>query len=149
MRTQPLSLRALFLATSPKSNSSTLALAAAKRAIRDNPVQSIPPSIQDRHGRNKKYRDEQEEGYLYSHDFPENISGQSYLEKDLLNSMCRKTPFRGTNRGKTEPLENPSCSGKKAKNDFPSLPIHSGKQWQGLLNLFVKYNKNYSIKLFP
>jgi putative ATPase len=73
----------LFLATSPKSNSSTLALAAAKRAIRDNPVQSIPPSIQDRHGRNKKYRDEQEEGYLYSHDFPENISGQSYLEKDL------------------------------------------------------------------
>ena len=73
----------LFLATSPKSNSSTLALAAAKRAIRDNPVQSIPPSIQDRHGRNKKYRDEQEEGYLYSHDFPENISGQSYLEKDF------------------------------------------------------------------
>ena len=73
----------LFLATCPKSNSATLALAEAKKTIRENPVQSIPSSIQDRHGRNEKYRDKEEEGYLYSHDFPENISGQSYLEKDL------------------------------------------------------------------
>ena len=73
----------LFLTTCPKSNSATLALAEAKKTIRENPVQSIPSSIQDRHGRNEKYRDKEEEGYLYSHDFPENISGQSYLEKDL------------------------------------------------------------------
>lgn len=73
----------LFLATCPKSNSATLALAAAKQAIRDQPVQSIPSNIQDRHGRNQKYREDEEEGYLYSHNYPENISGQSYLEKDL------------------------------------------------------------------
>ena len=73
----------LFLTTCPKSNSATLALAEAKKTIRENPVQSIPSSIQDRHGRNEKYRDKEKEGYLYSHDFPENISGQSYLEKDL------------------------------------------------------------------
>ena len=73
----------LFLATCIKSNSATLALAEAKKAIRGNPVQSIPNSIQDRHGRNNKYRDEKEEGYLYSHNFPDNISGQSYLEKEL------------------------------------------------------------------
>ena len=73
----------LFLATCPKSNSATLALAAAKQAIRDQPVQSIPSNIQGRHGRNKKYRDEQEEGYLYSHNYPDNISGQFYLKKDL------------------------------------------------------------------
>ncbi len=73
----------LFLATSQKSNSSTLALASAKRAIRENPVQSIPTAIQDRHGRNKKHRDENEEGYLYSHDFPDNLSGQKYLEHPL------------------------------------------------------------------
>ena len=73
----------LFLATCPKSNSATLALAAAKQAIRDQPVQSIPSNIQDRHGRNQEYREEDEEGYLYSHNYPENISGQSYLEKDL------------------------------------------------------------------
>ena len=73
----------LFLATCPKSNSATLALAEAKQAIRENPVQSIPNSIQDRHGRNNKYRNEKEEGYLYSHNFADNISGQSYLEKEL------------------------------------------------------------------
>ena len=96
----------LFLATSPKSNSSTLALAAAKRAIRDNPVQSIPPSIQDRHGRNKKYRDEQEEGYLYSHNYPDNISGQFYLKKELhlyvpKNSGAEENIAERLNRWKT------------------------------------------------
>ena len=73
----------LFLATCPKSNSATLAIGEAKRALREQPVQSIPPSIRDRHGRNRKDREEGEEGYLYSHEFPENISGQQYLEKPL------------------------------------------------------------------
>ena len=73
----------LFLATCPKSNSSTLALGSAKRAIREHRVQRVPPSIRDKHGRNKKFRDEKEETYLYSHDFPENVSGQDYLGKHL------------------------------------------------------------------
>ena len=73
----------LFLATCPKSNSATLAIAKAKQAIQENPVQSVPTSIKDRHGRNKKHQDPKEESYLYSHDFPENISGQQYLEKPI------------------------------------------------------------------
>ena len=73
----------LFLATCPKSNSATLAISKAKQAIQDSPVQSVPSSIQDRHGRNKNHRDVDEESYLYSHDFPENISGQQYLQKPL------------------------------------------------------------------
>ena len=73
----------LFLATCPKSNSATLAIGEAKRALREQPVQSIPSSIRDRHGRNRKDREEGEEGYLYSHEFPENISGQQYLQKPL------------------------------------------------------------------
>ena len=73
----------LFLATCPKSNSATLAIGEAKRALREQPVQSVPSSIRDRHGRNRKDREEGEEGYLYSHEFPENISGQQYLEKPL------------------------------------------------------------------
>jgi putative ATPase len=73
----------LFLATCPKSNSATLAISKAKQAIQDSPVQSVPSSIQDRHGRNKSHRDTKDEYYLYSHDFPENISGQKYLEKPL------------------------------------------------------------------
>jgi len=73
----------LFLATCPKSNSSTIAIGKAKQAVREAPVQSVPASIQDRHGRNKNHRDSKDESYLYSHDFPENISGQQYLEKPL------------------------------------------------------------------
>lgn len=73
----------LFLATCPKSNSATLAISKAKQAIQDSPVQSVPSSIQDRHGRNKNHRNTKDESYLYSHDFPENISGQQYLEKPL------------------------------------------------------------------
>jgi putative ATPase len=73
----------LFLATCPKSNSATIAIGEAKRALREQPVQSVPSSIRDRHGRNRNDREEGEEGYLYSHEFPENISGQQYLEKPL------------------------------------------------------------------
>jgi putative ATPase len=73
----------IFLATCPKSNSSTLAIGKAKRAIRETPLQSIPSAIRDRHGRNKKNRNENESFYLYSHDFPENVSGQDYLDEPL------------------------------------------------------------------
>ena len=80
----------LFLATCPKSNSATLALGKAKRALNEGTVQSVPDSIRDRHGRNKKHRNPEEEAYLYSHDFPENISGQQYLESplDLYEAKC-------------------------------------------------------------
>ena len=93
----------LFLATCPKSNSATLALAEAKKAIRENPVQSIPNSIQDRHGRNNKYRNEKEEGYLYSHNFPNNISGQSYLQKELQLYVPKST---GAEKTVVDRLEN-------------------------------------------
>jgi putative ATPase len=69
----------LFLATCPKSNSSTIALGNAKKALRDKPMQQVPSTIRDRHGRNKKHRDGTEESYLYSHDYPECVSGQDYL----------------------------------------------------------------------
>ena len=73
----------LFLATCPKSNSSTIALSKAKKAIKEKPMQQVPQGIRDRHGRNKKHRDESEESYLYSHDYPENVSGQNHLDIPL------------------------------------------------------------------
>ena len=73
----------IFLSTCPKSNSATLAIGRAKRALNEKPVQPVPSGIRDRHGRNKKPRSEDEETYLYSHEFPENVSGQSYLEEPL------------------------------------------------------------------
>ena len=72
----------LFLATAPKSNSATRALGAAREALKNQPVQPVPMALRDSHTvTNKKLG--QGEGYLYSHEFPEAISGQDYLEKYL------------------------------------------------------------------
>lgn len=73
----------LFLATCPKSNSATIALGNAKKALRNKPLQSVPSALRDRHGRNKKHRSEAEESYLYSHNYPECVSGQDYLNDHI------------------------------------------------------------------
>ncbi len=72
----------LHIACAPKSNSSALALFAAKAAIKDGTVQSIPAALRDKGGQASK-RIGHGKDYLYAHDFPENISGQDYLSKPL------------------------------------------------------------------
>ncbi|MEZ5275326.1 MAG: replication-associated recombination protein A [Opitutaceae bacterium] len=68
----------VFLATSPKSNSANLALAAATDAIRNEPVQQVPVHLRDTGGQASK-RMGHGEGYLYSHDYREAVSGQDYM----------------------------------------------------------------------
>ena len=72
----------LYIATAPKSNSATLALGEAHRALKEQPVQGVPRALRDKSGLASKQAGHGK-GYLYSHDFPENISGQAYLEKPL------------------------------------------------------------------
>ena len=72
----------LYIATTPKSNSATLALAEAHRVLKEQPVQTIPSSLRSKSGQANK-RMGQGKGYKYSHDFPENISGDLYLEKPV------------------------------------------------------------------
>jgi len=72
----------LYIALSPKSNSANLALHAAKDALANQPVLSVPLPLRDKSGQASKQAGHGK-GYLYSHDFPENISGQNYLEKPL------------------------------------------------------------------
>ncbi len=72
----------LYIATAPKSNSATLALGEARRVLAEEPVQSVPSSLRDKSGQASK-RMGQGQGYLYSHEFPEGISGQAYLEKPV------------------------------------------------------------------
>jgi putative ATPase len=69
----------LYIALAPKSNSATLALAAARNAVTSQPVQPVPLALRDKGGQASK-RMGHGKGYLYSHDFPEGISGQNYLE---------------------------------------------------------------------
>jgi len=72
----------LYIATAPKSNSATLALGEAHRALKEQPVQPVPMALRDKGGQASK-RAGHGRGYLYAHEFPEAISGQAYLEKPL------------------------------------------------------------------
>lgn len=72
----------LYIACAAKSNSATLALAAAHHALKTQPVQPVPLPLRDKSGKASKEAGHGK-GYLYSHDFPENISGQAYLGKPL------------------------------------------------------------------
>ena len=72
----------LYLACAPKSNSATLALGAARAALQNAPVQAVPVPMRDKGGAASK-RMGHGQGYLYSHEFPENISGQDCLEQPL------------------------------------------------------------------
>jgi putative ATPase len=72
----------LYIATAPKSNSAKLALGAAKTALAGQPIQPVPVHLRDAGGQASK-RMGHGQGYLYSHEFPEAISGQEFLEKPL------------------------------------------------------------------
>jgi putative ATPase len=50
--------------------------------LKEQPVQPVPAHLRDKGGQASK-RLGHGKGYDYSHDFPENISGQNYLEKPL------------------------------------------------------------------
>jgi putative ATPase len=72
----------LYIATAPKSNSATVALGEARRALAEQPVQAVPNHLRDKSGQASK-RMGLGVGYAYSHEFSEGISGQAYLEKPL------------------------------------------------------------------
>jgi putative ATPase len=72
----------LYIATAPKRNSATLALGEAHRVLKEQPVQSVPVPLRDKSGAASKQAGHGR-GYRYSHEFPENISGQDYLQKPL------------------------------------------------------------------
>ena len=72
----------LYIATAPKSNSANLALGEAHRALKESPVQTIPSALRSKSGQANQ-RIGQGKDYDYSHDFPENITGQNYLETPL------------------------------------------------------------------
>ena len=72
----------VFLACSPKSNAAGQAYFQAKSAIQKGPVQSVPLWLRDAHSQAGKDAGHGK-GYLYSHDFPDHISGQEYLQEPL------------------------------------------------------------------
>lgn len=67
-----------YLAAAPKSNSSYSALARAQAMIAEGPVQEVPLWLRDKGGKASKALGNSAD-YRYSHDFPENVSGQEYM----------------------------------------------------------------------
>jgi putative ATPase len=72
----------IYIATAPKSNSATIALGEARRALAEQPVQAVPAHLRDKGGQASK-RAGHGKGYEYSHEFYENISGQAFLSKPV------------------------------------------------------------------
>lgn len=68
----------IYLATSPKSNSVTRAMAAVKKSLREQPVQAVPLWLRDAHTKTNKAMGHGAD-YRYSHDYPQAISGQEYM----------------------------------------------------------------------
>ena len=72
---------ALYMATAPKSNSATVAIAEAMDAVRSMKA-TVPVHLQDAHygGAHKLGHGV---GYEYAHDYPKHFSGQRYLPQEL------------------------------------------------------------------
>lgn len=68
----------IYLATSPKSNSVTRAMNAVKKSLREQPVQAVPLWLRDAHTKTNKALGHGAD-YLYSHDYPQGVSGQEYM----------------------------------------------------------------------
>jgi putative ATPase len=72
----------LFLAHAPKSNSATVAIGAARRAVKGQPVQPVPTHLRDGHSA-ARLSEPQGQGYLYPHDYPGHWVQQTYLNQPL------------------------------------------------------------------
>jgi len=67
-----------YLAAAPKSNSAYAALGRAMAEIKQGPVQEVPLWLRDSGGAASKSLGNAAD-YRYSHDYPENISGQEFM----------------------------------------------------------------------
>ena len=78
----PLGDAAVLMATSPKSNTGHVALAAALADVKKGRGLGFPRQLQNVHA--DTYTQERDQGYLYPHDFPNHWVKQQYLPDDLV-----------------------------------------------------------------
>ena len=81
----PLGDAAVLMATSPKSNSGHLALDAALEDVRKGKGRGFPRQLQNMHA--DTYTMEQDQGYLYPHNYPNHWVKQQYLPDDLVGAQ--------------------------------------------------------------
>jgi len=77
---------AIYLACAPKSNSVTMAMAAARDAVASTPAASVPPHLRSAsHPGQKELGDGA--GYLYPHQEPGSIVAQQYLPDEAIGMV--------------------------------------------------------------
>jgi putative ATPase len=74
----PLAQAVTYIATAPKSNAATLAIASAREDVRSGRTLAVPEHLRDSHYRGAEQLG-RGEGYQYSHDFPGGYVDQAYL----------------------------------------------------------------------
>ena len=80
----PLADAAVLMATSPKSNSASLAIDAALDDVRKGKSGDFPRHLQNVHA--DTYTMEREQGYLYPHNYPNHWVKQQYLPDELVGA---------------------------------------------------------------
>lgn len=71
-----------YIACAPKSNAASQAVFSAMEAVRDTPVRTIPPHLQDSHYKGASGLG-RGTGYRYAHDYPNHYVRQQYLPDEL------------------------------------------------------------------
>jgi len=84
----------VYLATAPKSNSTTVALGAAMADARDQPSGAVPAHLRDSHYPGAQHLGHGE-GYVYPHDTPEGWVPQQYRPEETIEAVY----YRPTGRG--------------------------------------------------
>ena len=91
----PLAEAAILLATSPKSNSAHNAILAARKDIKQGKVGDIPRQLQNVHADTTGFDNQQH--YLYPHDYPNH-----WVEQQYLPDMLRDAQYYEWGENKTE-----------------------------------------------
>lgn len=81
-----LSQCAIYLATSPKSNASYMAIGNAQQAVKETGDLSVPIHLRNAPTKLMKELGYGEE-YKYSHDYPNNFADQEFLPNEISNTV--------------------------------------------------------------
>ncbi|MEB4210507.1 replication-associated recombination protein A [Mycobacterium sp. 94-17] len=87
----------IYLATAPKSNAVTTALAAAMADIRAGKAGLVPPHLRDGHYSGAAGLGNAQ-GYQYSHDHPDGVVAQQYSPDELVGTDYYRPTGRGAER---------------------------------------------------
>ena len=95
---------AMYLASSPKSNASYMALLAALEDVRQDPERPVPLHLRNAVSGLMK-AEGYGQGYKYDHDFPEAIASQNHLPEGLEDRVYYHPSNRGAEKAISERLK--------------------------------------------